>query len=49
MGHIEKNKIFSDHRGNISDNIIYSLRQKKTFIINSKNTAVRALLEILYI
>lgn len=39
MGHIEKNKIFSEHRGNISDNIIYSLRQKKTFIINSKNTS----------
>ena len=39
MGHIEKNKIFSKHRGNISDNIIYSLEQKKTFIINSKNTS----------
>lgn len=37
MGHIEKNKIFSEYRGNISDNIIFSLLRKKTFIINSKN------------
>ena len=37
MGHIEKNKIFSELRGNVSDEIISSIENEKTFIINSKN------------